>query len=301
MILVIGATGTSGRALLDRLGDLGVAARALVRPGRAGPGPDLPDGTERVTGDAGDARALAAALDGVTQVFLAMGNGPRQEAVELGVVRDSARAGVRHLVKVSAPVVGATVPVAVARIHHTVERAVVDAGIGHTFLRPYAFMQNLVNHAPLIRRAGFFAGITGDTPLNLVDARDVGAVAAVALTTGRTAGRALVLTGAEAVSQPEIARRLSALGRPTRFLDQRAGEYRADLRRAGSPPWLVDHLVEIQELAMARAETPNGTVEELTGRAPRGLDDFLRETLHQFRSAGPPPDARGAVLLGASR
>ncbi|WP_018684447.1 NAD(P)H-binding protein [Actinokineospora enzanensis] len=265
MILVIGGTGTTGRAVLQAL--RGVPTRALVR----GSG-NLPPGVGRVVGDAGDLGAVRAALTGVSRVFLAMGNGPRQEEIELGVVAEAARAGVDHLVKVSAPG-PVDSPVAIARLHHRVEEAVRESGIGHTFLRPYAFFQNLLFQADRIRATGSFPAMTGDTPLNMVDARDVADVAVAALA-GKVTGTHL-LTGPEAVSYPEVAARLTALGRPTRCVAVAAEELRADLR--GAPDWLVDHVVEIQRLAITHPEHPNDTVAHLLGRPPRRLDDFLRQ------------------------
>ncbi len=291
MILVIGATGTTGGAVLRRLHGLGVPVRALVRPGtdgptRAGRTPPGPwPGVPVVTGDAGDPRSLRAATDGAAQVLLAMGNGPRQLEYELAVVDAAVAAGVEHLVKVSAPVVGPDVPVAVARLHHRVEQAVVAAGLGHTFLRPYAFQQNLLRAADAVAATGCLVGVTPDTPVNRVDVRDVADVAAVALTTTRTRGRALVLTGPEAVSDESVARRLTALGRPTRCVAVGADAHRRDLRRAGLPPWLVEHLVEIRLLAATRPETPNDTVERITGHPARRLDDFLAEHLDRFTAA----------------
>jgi len=298
MILVIGSTGTTGRLVLQRLGDAGVPARALVRPSSAAVArrhPALP-GVTVVLGDAGDPESLRAALRGVDRVFLAMGNGPDQLHHELAVVREAARSGVAHLVKVSAPLVGPDVPVAVARTHHRVEEAVRAAALDHTFLRPYAFLQNLLHSAPTIRLAGFFSGITGDTPLNMVDARDVAEVAVVALTAGGGRGP-LVLTGPESVSYPEVARRLTALGHPTRFVDLDPVEYRRDLRRGGLPPWLVDHLTEIQGLALAHPERPNGTVATLTGRSPRTLDAFLAERLPAFAAPLSPRERLAALPL----
>ena len=281
MILVIGGTGKTGRAVLDALSATDLPVRALVRPTSSAP---LPPAVHRTIGDAGDHGDLRRALDGVDQVFLAMANGPRQEAVELGVVRAAAEAGVHHLVKVSAPVVGPDVPVAIARMHHRVEQAAVaighETGMTCTFLRPYAFQQNLLTHAATIRALGVFFGVTGDAPLNMVDARDIADVAVAVMRRPDHRGRGLVLTGPEAVSYPEVARRLSDLGRRVRYVDQSPERLRRGLRqRAGLPDWLVDHIVEIHELAVAVPEVPTDTVARVTGHAARRLDDFLHENL----------------------
>ncbi|SES33534.1 NAD(P)H-binding protein [Actinokineospora terrae] len=274
MILVIGGTGTTGRAVLHALHTRAVPTRALVRTAGT-----VPPGVEQVVGDAADPGALRAALAGASGVFLAMGNGPRQEEIELGVVAEAARAGVDHLVKLSAPG-PADSPVAIARMHHRVEAAVRASGVGHTFLRPYAFFQNLLFHAARIRATGWFPTTTGDTPLNMVDARDVADVAVAALMTKTTGTH--VLTGPEAVSYPDIAARLTAAGTPTRCVTLTPTELRADL--TGAPPWLVDHVLEIQHLATTHPEHPNNTITHLLGRPPRTLDAFLHEHAPAFRA-----------------
>ncbi|MEU5695285.1 NmrA family NAD(P)-binding protein [Actinosynnema sp. NPDC020468] len=279
MILVIGGTGTVGAALLPRLAAHPAPVTALVRTRPAHPVP----GVRYLVGDAGEPNALRTALTGAEQVFLAMGNGPRQRELELAVVDASARAGVHHLVKLSAP---ATDTVAVARLHRDVEHAVVAARIDHTFLRPYAFHQNLLRLAPMIAHTGMFTGTTGDHPLNMVDARDIADVATVALTTTSTRGQSLVLTGPEALSYPQVADLLTSLGRPTRYVDLPPERLRHDLDRMGQPSWLVDHILEIQNLTRTHRETPTTAVRAVTGHEPRGLADFLREHLPAFTSQG---------------
>ncbi|CCH32209.1 NmrA family NAD(P)-binding protein [Actinosynnema sp. NPDC047251] len=285
MILVLGATGLVGGAVLRRLVGLDTPVRVLTR--RPTPAlTALSADVEVVTGDVADAACLRRAVGGVEQVFLVMANGPRQQQHELAVADAAAIAGVEHLVKVSAPYVGADSPVAIARMHDAIEQGILATGarhgMQHTFLRPYAFMHNLLNNAPTIRMAGFFTGTTGETPMNMVDVADIADVATTALTTTRTRGRALVLTGPETVSYPDVAQKLTALGRPTRYLDMRPDEFAAGLRRAGLEEWVVDHLLEIQAMTVTHPEVPTTTVREVTGQAPRTVDAFLAEHLAEF-------------------
>lgn len=48
------------------------------------------------------------------------------------------------------------------------------------------------------------------------------------------------------------------------------------------PAWLADHVTEIQQLAVARPETPTTTVVDILGRPPRTLDAFLQEHRAHF-------------------
>ncbi|GAB2933001.1 NAD-dependent epimerase/dehydratase family protein [Rhodococcus aerolatus] len=107
MLLVTGATGFVGSALVAHLTDRGHRVRVVVRdPARADV---LPDTAERVRADLADPDALARAVDGCEGVFhLAAAVGaPGPEAHELNVggtarvVEACRRAGVRRLVHTS--------------------------------------------------------------------------------------------------------------------------------------------------------------------------------------------------------
>ncbi|MDH6538685.1 SDR family oxidoreductase [Streptomyces sp. SPB4] len=286
MIVVMGATGATGNALLHRLLALGAPVRALTRtPHRPIPGvtdTHRPPVEVRYA-DAADPRSLHAAFEGADRLFLAMANGPAQVELETRVVDTAARAGIGHVVKISAPAAEPDSPVAVSRGHHAIEEHLRGSGLAHTILRPYAFMQNLLRLAPGVER-GVILGATGDAPCNHIDCRDIADVAAAALTRPDAAGGTHVLTGPEAVTHSELAARLSVLtGRRIRYVDLAPDELRDDLiRHARMPGWLADHVTEIQQLAANRPEAPTTAVADILGRPPRTLDAFLREHRSHF-------------------
>lgn len=296
MILIIGSTGTTGSAVLSELVKRGIPSRALIRPlkGRAVPRLQSPT-IEYVEGDASSAESLAKALVGVSRVFLSMANGPEQRSIELQVIRESSRAGVEHIVKLSAPIVGDDVPVRIARMHYEIEQAIESSGMAFTHIRPYGFMQNLFSLLPTIHGMGLIFGTSGDTRMNFIDARDIAAVSVHSLLNESCRGNAYQLTGPQAISYPQIAAMLSGLGRPVRYVNQTPEKFRLGLRRAKLAPWLVEHIVEIQALAIEYPETPSDTVAELLGRPPRSLDSFVAENRERFR--GPFRLGRLAVRL----
>ncbi|MCY0956748.1 SDR family oxidoreductase [Streptomyces sp. H27-H5] len=281
MIVVMGATGATGNALLHSLLALGAPVRALTRtphspiPGTTGA--HQPPVEVRYA-DAADPGSLHTAFKGADQLFLAMANSPAQVELETRVIDIAAEAGIGHIVKISAPATEPDSPVAISRGHHAVEEHLRACGLTHTILRPYAFMQNLLRLAPTVAR-GVILGTTGDAPCNHIDCRDIGDVAAAALTRPDIAGGTYSLTGPEAVSYPDIASRISSLsGKQVRYVDLTPDELRDNLiHQAHMPTWLADHVTEIQQLAITRPETPNGTVADILGRPPRTLDAFLRE------------------------
>jgi uncharacterized protein YbjT (DUF2867 family) len=100
MILVIGATGSTGRHVVAGLTARGAAVRCLVRqaPASAAARAGSDRGAlEHAIGDAADPERVARAMRGVERVFLAMSNGPAQRGIELGVVAAAARAGARPI------------------------------------------------------------------------------------------------------------------------------------------------------------------------------------------------------------
>jgi uncharacterized protein YbjT (DUF2867 family) len=283
MILVLGSSGKIGGAVRQQLAARGVLIRCLVRRSPA-PGRAAGDAAEVVVGDAADPGVLDRAMAGVEKIFLVMENGPRQREIELGVVAAAVRANVRHIVKVSAPIVGPAVPVAIARMHYEIEQAIEASPLAFTHLRPFGFMQNLLSLAPLIAKWDLFFGATGSALLNLIDAHDIAAVAATALTEPGSEGRAYVLTGPETFTYAQIAARLSvALGRRIRYVDQTPEAMRRGLQRQRLPEWLVHHILEIQGLAVSVPEHPNDVVQQVTGHPPRTLDTFLKDHLESFR------------------
>ena len=94
MILVTGATGTTGRELLRRLSAQGVAVRALVRnAGRAAALAALP-GVEIVEGDMARPETLTAALRGIDRAMLISSSDPAMVDVQSNLIEAARRAGV---------------------------------------------------------------------------------------------------------------------------------------------------------------------------------------------------------------
>ncbi|MFH7594813.1 NmrA family NAD(P)-binding protein [Streptomyces racemochromogenes] len=287
MITIIGATGATGSALLQRLIALQVPCRAVSRTPdrlRAAIGANTP--VEIVGADAADPRTLRDAFEGSTQLFLSMANSPRQAELETNVIDAAAHRGVRHVVKLSAPAAEPDSPVAISRSHWRIEEHLAATGMTATLLRPYAFMQKLLLNAPAIAE-GVLIGAMREAPCNYIDVRDIADVAAETLLRPGLAGATYTLTGPQAFSNPELARLLGELTcRPVRAIDLPPSEFRNHLlNTAHMPPWLADHVVEIQQLAITRPESPNDTIETLLGRPARTLHTFLREHLHAFTTS----------------
>ncbi|MEC0229787.1 SDR family oxidoreductase [Paenibacillus alba] len=288
MITIIGATGTIGSRLVERLVDLGVPARALSREAeklRDRFGEKGRSTIEVASADAADPESLRRAFVGASQLFLAMSNSPRQIELETSIINIAVEAGIEHIVKISSPAFEQKSPVAVAGWHHEIEKTLGESGITYTVLRPYAFMQNLLRLAPTVSAQNAFFGAMGDSPCNFIDCRDIADVAAEVLTNRKASGQIYTLTGSEIFSYPQIADKLSALlEHPIRYIDMDPQVLLGNLIEHGHmPPWLANHVVEIQTMSTLVPESPTDTVKSLLGREPRTLDAFLHEYAANFK------------------
>ncbi|MFF2198490.1 NAD(P)H-binding protein, partial [Streptomyces sp. NPDC058157] len=196
--LVIGATGTTGSRVCARLTAAGHAVRAAGR--RATP----VAGAEAVAFDWYDSATHAAALDGADRVYVVPPVGdPDPARVVLPFLRRARAAGVRRAVLLSASSVEEGGP-AVGQVHAALPGVFDEWAV----LRPSWFMQNFTGghpHAHDIRTDGVIRTATGTGRVGFVDAEDIAAVAARALTDRQAPDTDLVLTGPEALGYDDVA------------------------------------------------------------------------------------------------
>lgn len=296
MLLVTGATGNVGRAVLSELAGRQVPVRAFVRdPRKLGP---VAENVEVVTGDIFDDESLRRAFDGVEAAFLASAWSPRMAELHLRCVMAAKAAGVSRIVQLSG--VGASRELCCARALQwlgQVECATRSAGIQVTHLRPTFFMQNLLRFAPCIAQQGVIAGPFRSSEWTFVDARDVGAVGAQALLDPAHAGQAYVVTGNESITYQEVAERLGrVLGKPIRYQDITANEARGRLQATGASPVMIEATLELWDACASKLinVAPTTVVKDITGREPRSLEEFARDYKPMFLGQSEPRAAYGS-------
>ncbi|GHE00374.1 NmrA family NAD(P)-binding protein [Streptomyces alanosinicus] len=280
MILVTGAGGNVGGALLGHLRGAGAAVRAAYRDPRR---------TERVIGaggqavtlDLADPDTLGPALDGIDTVFLLAPTGPAQTTLELTMV-EAARAAGARVVKLSVWRADEQLT-PIARLHRPVEEALFASGLPWTVLRPNFYLQNFLRQSS-VREAGQFTLPLVTAPISFIDVDDVARVAARVLTTDGHEGRVYDLTGPRALTYAEAAEQFSeVLGRPVRYVGPADDEARAMMLGRGMPRFQADALIEVARAYRdGGADTVTSTVADLTGRAPLGFADFVRQNRHVF-------------------
>ncbi len=277
MILVTGAAGTIGQEVVKALTERGVRFRAGHRRRPV----QVPSSSESVEVDFTRPQTLGPALRGVETVFLLSND----VASEANLVKAAAAAGVRRLVKLS--VMGAPEErFTFARWHRASEQAIEASGMAWTFLRPNGFMQNVVNFmGQTIRGQKTIFTSAPDAPISHVHARDVGAVAAKALTEDGHEGRAYELTGPAAITYRDVARTLTTvLGHEIKVVPISDEDYKKGAVGAGMPEAYADALVDLNRAyreGLAARVSP--AVQQLLGRPAISFETFARENAAALR------------------
>lgn len=281
-IAVAGATGRVGAALVAQLAQDPVDLLALTRDAGT---TRLPAGVARAAVDFDDPASLTKALQGVERLFLAHGTSDRQVANEIALIDAAVSAGVAHIVKLS--VMGPPTRLHPFDWHMQIEAHLARQDLGYTVLRASTFVDILIARAGKAVAGDWWGGVAGEGRVNLIDTRDIADVARVVLLDGANlaAQRAFHLTGPEALSMPDIARSLSQLlGRTVTYHHRSAEAHRKVLIESGVTPMVADLQLGLDKIFHDEvlAET-TGTVEALTGNAPRSAAGWLQDNLAAFR------------------
>lgn len=285
-IVVFGATGTVGSALVHELSRNGTEAVAATRDPQRATHIDH-EGIAVRRADLADPRTVLEVLEGASDLFLLSSASPDQVQQQNNAVRAAQRAGVERIVKLSALGTSEDSTVQLARWHHETEQLIRNSGLRWTFLHPTMFMQNLLMQAPGIQQERKFYAPMAAARLSMVDARDVGAVGAKVLLQGDTTydEQSLVLTGPAALSFVDVAEQLSAAtGERISYLDIPGDAYRQALVDSGMPGWFADDLCELYRIFREGAgEAVNPAVEEVLGRPATPFEQFARDHADHFR------------------
>ena len=285
MILVTGATGQHGRALLRLLSQRGIAARALARdPARAAAIAALPR-VEIVQGDMARPETLAPALRGIDRAILISSATPDMLEVQSNFIDAARSAGVKHVVKLSGIAPNLDSSFRFARMHGEIEKRLEASGMAWTHLRPGEFMTVYFRQVPNIMAKGALLLPMEDARIASIDIGDIAEVAAAALTGPGHEGKTYPLTGPEALTMAEVAERLSAAtGKTIRYVDVPPEEAKRAQLAAGMPPYLADALGELfAERRRGKESVVWPTVAELTGRPATRFDEFARRHVAVFR------------------
>ena len=283
-ILITGVTGTTGSATLQQLKGKGLALRVMTRSAEKAAAFEK-EGISAVVADYGDPASLARALDGVERAFLVHSPSLDIPKHEKAFIDAAQKAGVKKIVALSVIGAGPDGPLRLSRMHAEVESHLQNSGMAYTILRPHSFLQNLLGNIPTIKGQGAMYGNHGEAKVPLIDARDIGAVAAAALTEEGHDGKVYTLTGPAAISYQEVAGAIGrAIGKEVHFVNVPDEAAKQGLMGAGFPEWLADDLVTLSQWGRQVGEQqPSEDVSAVLGRPAHSLEDFARDYAGAFK------------------
>ncbi len=286
MILITGATGRTGKEAATLLAAKGVKVRALVRNPDKAAGLKAA-GVELAVGDASDATAVRAALQGVEKIAVILPNGEKQLAMEKHLTDLAAAAGVKHILKVSSVESVAGAPNPVHRTHWDSEQHIRASGKPWTMVRPSFYLQNFLGNAATIKAENKFYYPFGDRGgAVMTDSRDVGYFIAHVFTTPGHENKSYDITSHDRMNFHEAAAVISKeLGRKIDYVPQDPAAYKAFLGRFVTSQWHLDAVCDIfAEISHGYLAQTTNTFKEVTGREPVGLAQFIREHAAVFRA-----------------
>ncbi|MCA0964327.1 SDR family oxidoreductase [Salipiger bermudensis] len=277
-ILVTGATGNVGRNVVDQLVQRGANVRALVRdPAKA----TFPESVEIAQGDLLDVDALRAAFSGVSTLFLLNGVVADEFTQALVTLQVAREAGVERIVYLS--VIHADLYVNVPHFagKFGVERMIEAMGLNATILRPAYFMDNEITIKDAIAGYGIYPMPLGTKGIAMIDARDIGEIAAIELIRREEAAAPLPtvrinLVGPDTLTGESAAAIWSdVLGREIAYPGEDFAGFEQNLRQF-MPSWMA-----LDMALMAERFVSNGMVPE-AGDVDR-LEDLLGRPLRSYR------------------
>ncbi|GGU12023.1 NAD(P)H-binding protein [Streptomyces lateritius] len=277
MILVTGATGNIGSALLKELHARGVGPlRGLTRDAARAV---FPQGVEVVEGDFADPASLKPALKGVRSLFLVSRLGSDADILEA-----ARQAGVEHVVLVSSITVQTHPHLGPADENLAVEQLLKETGMAWTILRPTQFASNALMWAASIRGRETVRAPYAETALPTIHPADIASVARVALTEPGHHKRTYVLTGPEPITARQQVEAIAAvLGREVPFAEISRRQAHAQMVAVFGAE-AADAVLDVTggdvnpELLMVR-----DTVSQVTGTPARPFRQWASENAGAFR------------------
>ena len=282
-ILVTGATGNVGSAVIANLAAIGVEVRALVRDESKAQG--LVDtGVEVVFGDLDRPETLDSAFRGVDRVFLLTPLGPNAATQARNAITAAKRVDSPYVVRLSAIKAATDSPTRIGRQHAESEAELKASGLPYSIIRPHFYIQNMLMAAGSIASDSAVYMPLKDGHLGMIDIRDVGEVAAKVLTSNGHEGKTYTLTGPASISFHDVADGISkAVGRVVQYVDVPPEVAREAMVATGLPEWAADGYGEyFKAFSNGWGDLTTDDVERVTGKTARSHETFAYDFAHLF-------------------
>jgi uncharacterized protein YbjT (DUF2867 family) len=288
-VLVTGATGTIGSEVVKQLLDVTptINIKAGVHLVENAKKVKEDDRVEAVQIDYKKPETLKEAFKDADKLFLLTHDSPKSAEHASNLVAEAKKAGIRHIVKLSALGADMESVVASLRLHRQAEKIIEESGILYTFLRPGEFMQNFVNFdSQTIKEQDAFYLPAGDPKVSFVDVRDIAAVAVKTLTDNdKHNNKTYTITGPEALSYYQAAEILSnATGKKISYVNVSKKEARGAMKDTGINDWWINTIIEVYDFYKSGIQAQvSSAVEEVTGNKPISFSQFAKDYVQAFK------------------
>jgi NAD(P)H dehydrogenase (quinone) len=282
VILVTGASGKTGRAVVSALADTGSSVRGLVHRTEQVVLLEEIGATDVVVGDIRDPVALEAVMAGIEACYHICPNvHPDEVSIGAGAIAAAQRARVEKFVFHSV-----LHPQTRQMPHHwaklQVEEKLFESNLEFTILQPCAYMQNaLASWKSIVEQGVFRVPYRPETRVSLVDLDDVASIARLVLTESGHSGAIYELCGPEKLTQFELAATLAKiLNRRVEVVVESIDDWSERARRSGVGDQAISTLVQMFEYYDRFGFWGNSGVSEyLLGRPPTSFCEFAERTL----------------------
>jgi uncharacterized protein YbjT (DUF2867 family) len=195
------------------------------------------------------------------------------------ITQAAKRAGVGHIIRLSAIGAAADAPTDNGKLHFKTDMEILDSGIPYTILRPNFFMQNLFMSVPTIQSQGSMYWGMGEGAIGVIDVRDIAESLAALGAFGGHHGQIYVQTGPYSLTLAEMAEVISkAIGKPVKYTAIPVEAVGEAIRGFGMGDWFAQVMMDYSR-AYARGwgDFVNGNVEAITGNPARSFEQFVSE------------------------
>jgi NAD(P)H dehydrogenase (quinone) len=289
MILITGAAGKTGKAILRTLAAKRQLVRALVFRAEQIQEVERSGANDVLVGDMRDTDIPKKAVQGVKSVYHICPNvHPDEVMIGQKIIEAAVAAGIKHFVYHSV-----LHPQIEAMPHHwqkmRVEERLFQSGLSYTILQPAVYMQNILVNLKNIFETGIYTiPYSAESRITMVDLEDIALAAAIVLVEGYSGeDRSLhdsatyELAGTQAMTQTEVAAILSQqLGRPViaESLPMDAWEQKA--RSSGMGDYQVKTLVSMFDYYEKYGLSGNSHVLSwLLNRPATSFNAFVKRTV----------------------
>lgn len=279
MILVTGANGHLGRAIVDHLAASGRTRLAVSVRDPSKAEALAQRGIDVRHGDFDRPETLAAAFSGVERLVLVSTDGPKEQRIaqHRTAIEAAKAAGVARIVYTSFLDVNPDSPAEFAAVHRASEATLRESGLDLAILRNPLYADYLPMTVGGALESGVFHLPAGGGRTSFLSRDELARAAAAAASKDRLEKTVYELTGPAVHTYHDVAAAVSRVtGKPVRYQAVSEDAYVEALANYGVPPWLACALATLYAaVAAGHFDRIGDDYARLVGHAPRTLDQQI--------------------------